>query len=230
MRTRLAAASILLVSMIATPFPVHAIEMNPRIARYMADRTAEFDEIPAQRRELLANLAGYIRSERDAGRTAKLVFICTHNSRRSHMGQLWAAASGAYFGVDMETFSGGTERTAFNPRAVAGLERAGFEIRETAMGGDNPHYQVRYAANAPTIESFSKIYSESPNPARDFCAIMTCSQADEACPTVAGAAHRIALPYDDPKAADDTPKESTAYDARCAQIAREMLYAISLVR
>jgi arsenate reductase len=205
------------------------MELIPRLGRYIAKRTTEFDKIPAERRELLAELAELIRTEREAGRTAKLVFICTHNSRRSHMAQLWAAAAGAHFGVQLETFSGGTERTAFNPRAVATLERAGFDIRQTLAGGDNPRYQVRFACDGPALDAFSKVYSESPNPTREFCAIMTCSQADKACPTVAGAVKRIALPYDDPKASDGRPGEAATYDERCAQIAREMLYALSLV-
>jgi hypothetical protein len=74
------------------------------------------------------------------------------------------------------------------------------------------------------------VYADAANPQREFCAIMTCSQADEACPNVAGAANRIAIPYEDPKAADGTPEEAAVYDERCAQIARETLYAFSLVR
>jgi arsenate reductase (thioredoxin) len=48
------------------------------------------------------------------------------------------------------------------------------------------------------------------------------------CPIVRGASHRVSIPYKDPKVADDTPTESAAYDERCAQIAREMLFAFSL--
>jgi hypothetical protein len=131
--------------------------------------------------------------------------------------------------VPVKTFSGGTEHTAFNPRAIAALERAGFAIRQTLAGGDNPRYQVRFVGDGPAVEAFSKVYSESPNPSREFCAIMTCSQADEACPVVDGAAERIALTYDDPKASDGTPEEAATYDERCAQIAREMLFALSMV-
>ena len=44
------------------------------------------------------------------------------------------------------------------------------------------------------------------------------------CPIVAGADFRIALPFEDPKAFDDTPLESEKYTERCRQIGREMLY------
>ncbi len=58
---------------------------------------------------------------------------------------------------------------------------------------------------------------------------MTCSQADKRCPIVAGAAARIALPFDDPKEFDGTPLERSKYDERCQQIARELLFVFAEV-
>ncbi|MCK4776283.1 MAG: protein-tyrosine-phosphatase, partial [Candidatus Krumholzibacteria bacterium] len=63
----------------------------------------------------------------------------------------------------------------------------------------------------------------------DFCAVMTCSQADKNCPVVVGASMRVAIPYDDPKAFDGTDQEAANYDERCRQISREMLYLFSAV-
>ena len=48
---------------------------------------------------------------------------------------------------------------------------------------------------------------------------MTWSQADESCPIVRGAAYRVAIPYDAPKAFDGTKRESAKYDERCRQTA-----------
>jgi len=155
------------------------------------------------------------------------MFICTHNSRRSHLSQIWASTAAAYYGVPgVETYSGGTEATAFNPRAVAALKRAGFEISHSATQ-DNPHYTVRFHDNAPAMECFSKVYKQPPNPTADFCAIMTCAQADKNCPVVRGATLRIGVPYEDPKAFDGTPEEAAKYDERCQQIAREILYVFA---
>lgn len=153
----------------------------------------------------------------------------THNSRRSHLAQIWAQAAALHYRVPgVEVYSGGTEATAFNPRAVAALRRAGFDIQASADGnGSNPRYLVRFGGRSEPLECFSKIYSQPPNPQADFCAVMTCSEADRNCPLVAGATVRIALPYDDPKAFDGNPQESAAYDERCRQIAREMLYVFS---
>ena len=144
------------------------------------------------------------------------------------MSQLWSATAAAWYGVnDVGTFSGGTEATAFNPRAVAALQRAGFVIENP--GGENPHYRVTYGPEASAMECFSKKHDDPSNPESGFAAVMTCSQADKNCPVVMGAALRAAIPYDDPKAADGTPEEAQRYDERCRQIATEMFYLFSRV-
>jgi len=193
---------------------------------YLTARIREFDNIPAQRREVLKKLTNYVRQQREADRPVRLIFICTHNSRRSQMAQVWAAAAAAHYGVsDIQAFSGGTEQTAFNPRAVAALERAGVPIRQHRGTAQNPEYEVTIGTT--TLTCFSKVYNQPPNPDSSFAAVMTCSEADQNCPIVRGAEVRIALPYEDPKASDGTASESETYDERCAQIAREMLYAFS---
>ncbi|MCR9162967.1 MAG: protein-tyrosine-phosphatase [Nannocystaceae bacterium] len=183
-----------------------------------------------ERRALLDHIASHVAARLEAGETARLLFICTHNSRRSHMGQLWAAAAAAYFGIDgVETFSGGTEATAFNPRAVAALQRAGFAIEAPDTSLDNPEYAVSLGEGMSSQVAYSKRYVDPPNPTEAFVAVMTCSDADEACPFVPGADLRVALPYIDPKVSDGTPDESATYDARSEQIAQEMVYLFSRV-
>ncbi len=206
-----------------------APQFNARLAAYLRQRSAEFDQIPADRKQDLQTIAGYVRSQIKSGEPARLVFICTHNSRRSHMAQIWATDAAAHYGVaGVQSFSGGTEGTAFNPRAVAALERAGIEI-SNPDGGKNPKYRVQVAEGIEPLVCFSKKYADPPNPSEKFCAVMTCSTADKACPTVEGSALRVAIPYEDPKIADDTPQEAAKYDTRCAQICREMLYLFSQV-
>jgi arsenate reductase len=204
--------------------------MYSRLARYIESLPSEFAEIPDARKQLLDRIAAFVTAEQSAGRPAKLVFVCTHNSRRSHISQIWATTAAAWYGLEgVEAYSGGTEATAFDPRAVAALQRAGFalDIPDTA---DNPRYRLGYAPERPTIEAFSKVFSDPSNPQADFAAIMNCSEADDACPFVPGATLRISLAYDDPKQADGTPEEQTRYDARCRQIAREMFYVFSQVQ
>ena len=162
--------------------------------------------------------------------TTNLLFVCTHNSRRSHLGQVWATVAAHYFGIPryIRTFSGGTETTAFNPRAVAALRRAGFRIEDKE--GENPHYEVRFGENIESMECYSKRFDDVSIPVDNLVAIMTCSEADQDCPFIPGVDLRIALHYEDPKIADDTPEETARYDERCVQIAQEMFYLMSLVK
>ncbi len=206
-----------------------ATDFSAQLSQYIGTSVEEFDQIPEDRGKVLRRIAGYVREQLESGREARLVFICTHNSRRSHMSQLWAQTAVEYFGIPgANTYSGGTEATAFNPRAVAAMQRAGFAVEKSGRGG-NPRYHVGNGPERPSMTAFSKVYFHQSNPQEDFCAIMACSQADESCPLVRGADYRIALPYDDPKAFDGTDLESAKYDERCRQISREMLYLFSQV-
>ena len=202
--------------------------MYPALSRTIEHALTGVDAIPAERRRLLDEVAAFVSAKRAKGEAIALTFICTHNSRRSHMGQVWAAAAAAHHGIDdVLTYSGGTETTAFNPRAGAAIQRAGFAVDDP--GGANPRYRVSYSVHGPVMECFSKTYDDPFNPSAGFAAVMTCSDADEACPVVRGAELRAPIRYDDPKIADGTPEEASTYDARCLQIATEMLYLFSRV-
>jgi len=199
------------------------------LARYIEAREAEFDAIPADRKEELAAIGDFVAAAADTGR-ADLIFICTHNSRRSHFGQVWAQVAAHHHGMDslVSTFSGGTEATAFNERAIGALRRAGLDVHP-ALLSENPKYAVHYAEGLDPMVCFSKKYDDAEtNPTAGFAAVMTCSDADRGCPIVYGSASRFSTPYVDPKVSDGTPEEIATYDERCAQIAREMLYAMSV--
>jgi protein-tyrosine-phosphatase len=205
------------------------INVNDKLSGYINNLIPEFNRIPPERKEILEEIADFVTDERKNGREAKLVFICTHNSRRSHFGQIWAKTAAHSHGIiHVATYSGGTEATAFNPKAVEALKNAGFEI-ESLSTGENPVYKVTFSDSAPEIKAWSKKYNSEPNPPRDFCAVMTCSQADAECPIIPGASLRISLPYEDPKLYDGTERETEAYSERCRDIALEMFYLFSKV-
>ncbi len=200
-------------------------DLNPDLRAYLDSAVTEMDQIPEDRRDSLARMADYIAREIREEGPAKIVYICTHNSRRSHMSQAMGAAAAVYFGVgNVETYSGGTEATAFNPRAVKALQEAGFVIDAQDAAAANPRYNVRSGAALPVGVYFSKKFEDAYNPQSDFLAVMTCSEADKTCPIVAGAEERVALPYNDPKEFDGTPEEAAKYRERARQIAREELY------
>lgn len=200
------------------------------IQSYCDQLIKEFDSISESRKKILEKIADYIKTKKAENIPINLVYICTHNSRRSHFGQVWAKVAADYFCVhSVNTFSGGTEATAFHSNAINALKRIGFEINATTRD-KNPLYEVAYAANVKPIICFSKVYDDANNPPKEFAAIMTCSDAEENCPFIPGVELRIATTYDDPKAFDNTPMQDTKYDERCKQIALETLYIFSLIK
>ena len=195
---------------------------------YIAHRLAESHLIPFTRRDCLRLLVDLIEAHLASHRTTRLVFICTHNSRRSQIAQVWARAAADHFSISsVEAYSAGTETTAFNERAIAALRRAGFAIERRGEGA-NPVYECRFGRQGRPLTFFSKDLSDRSLP-ESFTAVMTCSAADAACPTVYGASARLSLPYDDPKGADDSPEETTAYDECCRQISRDLLHLFSQI-
>lgn len=197
---------------------------------YCSTLEAEADQITESRKEQLAELGAYIYKKKKAGKDLKITVICTHNSRRSHLGQIWLEAAAAYYHIgDIATASGGTVATAFFPRAVDAIKKAGFKV-ESDGSDDNPEYEVSLGEDFEPIKMFSKKYDHLINPTSAFAAIMVCTDADAACPFVAGADARFSIPYEDPKNFDGTPSAEKAYDERCRQIAREMFYAVKCAK
>ncbi|MCC5921511.1 MAG: protein-tyrosine-phosphatase [Cyclobacteriaceae bacterium] len=185
------------------------------------------DSIPIERKEILQQLVDYIHMRRIRKAPIRLNFICTHNSRRSHLCQVWAQAMGHYYDLDaLQCYSAGTEATALFPMAAESLTVAGFQI-STLSDGKNPIYAISYGENEHPIIGFSKTLDHAFNPKADFAAIMTCDSANEACPVVRGSEVRIPVTYEDPKAFDNSPQQSEKYQERCFQIANEMKFIFS---
>jgi len=194
------------------------------------DLRASMNTIPPARKDLLESLASFITDRIRHKQPAKLIFICTHNSRRSHISQVWAQAAAWLYGLDgVEAHSGGTEATAFHSNAIDALTACGFRIRRDAAG-QNPPNSVQFSSDAPAMTCWSKRFDDESNPRKDFAAIMTCSDADEACPIVPGAAARFPVRYEDPKESDGSGREAEVYGARCREIGTEMLYVMQRVR
>ena len=200
------------------------------IRKYIQNVIQEFDLISDERKDLLKTFAEYISQKINAGEEVNLTFICTHNSRRSQFAQVWAKTSAFYYGIkNIGFYSGGTEVTAFNLRAVNALRKAGFKI-EKKDESENPVYIVGYSDITDPINCFSKVYNSEFNPQENFAAIMTCSDADKNCPVVFGAEKRFPIRYEDPKKYDGSALEELKYAETCKIIAGEMLYAFSMVK
>ncbi|WP_367331196.1 low molecular weight phosphatase family protein [Sphingobacterium multivorum] len=171
-----------------------------------------------------------IQEKVDQSEAVNLNFICTHNSRRSHLSQVWAQVASAYFNIPkVYCYSGGTEETALFPKVAETLAEQGFHIF-TVSDTHNPVYAIKYDDNALPVIGFSKKYDSPFNPISKFIAIMTCSQADGGCPFIAGADRRFPVTFEDPKIADDTPDQTRIYAERSLEIARSMFYVFSKIK
>ncbi|MFM9988328.1 low molecular weight phosphatase family protein [Flavobacterium sp.] len=182
-----------------------------------------------ERKEILEPLLDYIQLKVDTNTEIRLNFICTHNSRRSHLSQIWAQTMAFHFGIqNVFCYSGGTEATAMFPKVVETLTTQGFQIQKLSET-DNPVYSVKYDENEHPIICFSKTFDANFNPNSQFAAIMTCSSADEGCPFIAGAEKRFPIRYNDPKAFDGTELMNAKYEERSIEIAAEMYFVFSKI-
>ncbi len=191
--------------------------------------TLDISSISKERKTVLQPLVDYIQEKANGNAIINLNFICTHNSRRSHLSQVWAQTISNYFNIkNVFSYSGGTEATALFPVAATTLENTGFKI-EKLSNEANPVYAIKYSENAHPVIGFSKTYDAEFNPAIEFAAILTCSSADKGCPFIAGADKRIPITFEDPKAFDNTPQQLEKYNERSLQIATELKYVFSKI-
>lgn len=189
-------------------------------------RQLDIASVPEARQQLLGPIAGWITARLQAGEAARLVFICTHNSRRSQLAQIWLHGLAAAWGVSgIESYSGGSEATAPAPQVMATLRQAGWIVDHADPG--KPSYTLSCQASSPPLLAFSKVYDDPHNPSAGFAAVMVCNDAEAACPHVAGAGARFALPYPDPRLAEGTPDEAEAYARSCQSMATEMAWLLT---
>lgn len=202
--------------------------MIPLISKSL--EALDFSTIPPARKAILQPLADYLQKKVNLRQPANLNFICTHNSRRSHLSQIWAQTAAAYYGITtVRTYSGGTEATAVFPVVIETLKTQGFSIQKLATVV-NPIYAIKYDKDAPAIIAFSKTYDDKFNPKSNYAAIMTCDHAADNCPVVIGAEQRIPITYDDPKSFDHSPLQKAKYLERSQQIATELCYVFSQIK
>ena len=202
--------------------------MNIKIREIIAQLSTE--RISEERKIILQPLIEFISSKISKNEEVRLNFICTHNSRRSHLSQIWAQTMANYYQIEnVFCYSGGTEATAMFPKVVETLRNQGFEILKLSET-ENPVYAVKFAENEHAVICFSKKYNDDFNPKSAFAAILTCDSADENCPIVYGAEARIPIKYEDPKKSDGTPEMDETYFNRSLEIATEMKFVFENLR
>jgi arsenate reductase (thioredoxin) len=230
MKKMILKTSVVLLSLVVLTTTVNAEKFYKKLQKYAEGVEKEYGQILEPRKEPLNEIVVQILTDLKKYDVVQPIFICTHNSRRSHMAQLWLNTAAGFYGIDaIKPYSGGTDVTAFNKNAVAALQRAGFSFTETEHEGQKA-YIVKATSGSSERLMFSKKYDDIINPKRNFFAVMVCSEADESCPVISGADNRISLPYDDPRYFDGTPSVDVKYDETCRLIAREMFYIMSEVK
>ncbi len=191
---------------------------------YITPIISNFSEenISQTRKEVLLPFINFIKEKQAKSETINLNFICTHNSRRSHLSQIWAQSMAHYFGVhNVYCYSAGTEATAIFSQVIETLQTQGFGITALSQA-PNPVIAVKFDTDAAPVVAFSKSLEHNFNPGSNFAAIMTCDHADKNCPIMPGALARIPVNYTDPKASDGTPQMAQKYLEKSLEIAQEM--------
>ena len=200
------------------------------INSFIKEALTSFGSIPEERKNILKKISDFVQKNQNEGKISELIYVCTHNSRRSHLGQIWGKTAAVYYGIkNINTYSAGTEVTALNSNAIEAVTEVGFKIIKD-LPERNPVYSVFYSGAEGPIFCFSKTFEDLSIPKEGLCAIMTCAEAVGNCPVIPGTELRVSCPYLDPKAFDGTPQQSEKYAERCKQIAVENLYIFSLIK
>ena len=111
----------------------------------------------------------------------RVLFICTHNSARSHMAEGFL---GARYGDRYEAFSAGTKPSQVNPLAISVMAEAGIDISGHRSKG---------------VEKFL---------GQEFDYVVTvCDHANETCPFFPGGKNRLHRGFKDPSAQQGSIEE-----------------------
>ena len=209
---------------------IYNLNKNEKLHALIQSFEEQALSITEERKSSLEAMAQIISEELTSNQHLDIVIICTHNSRRSQVGELWIRTLVKYFSIEnVHAFSGGTEATALHPNMAQAIITTGWKMLHENNQSSNPTYHISIAGEE-SQKMFSKKYDDAFNPEKDYLAILVCEEAAEACPIVIGAKHRFPLPYSDPKAFDDTEKQNEKYLECVSLIGTEFFYCFSKVK
>lgn len=205
------------------------IKTQPISTRDFFETAQKNITLSENRKNLLNRIAETIAKEYSINEIVHLNFICTHNSRRSQLGQVWAFYAAQYFNLNIHAFSGGTEVTAFFRNTVKTLQKAGFTFQLEDFSHQNPKYRIYFPGAKESIIGFSKLYDDKVN-IEPYMVLTTCDSADKNCPFIPSATYRFHLPFVDPKHSDDSENYEEVYLQTNRQIAAEIYFIFSKVK
>ena len=207
------------------------LPFNDELTSYCRSLPDEFVNVPDSTGKNLREAGTYIIDQLNNGQLTSISFVCEHNSRKSHLGQIWTEMATLYYGIDnVKCYSGGTTPTHVNQRIIKALENTGFHISEKGIAGNGPKYHLGFGRPSQGFEIFSKRYDHPMNPDTNYMAISLCYNPEECCPISYGADQQLTIPYEDLQPFDNTPLETDMYDRQCRQIARDMFFMMDFVK
>jgi len=204
------------------------LKTNTKMVKDFFETSQKNIEIDDNRKELLLKIANKIAVNYN-NNDININFICTHNSRRSQLGQVWSFFAADYFKLPINAFSGGTEVTAFHRNTVKTLTEVGFKFDVDEFSHTNPIYRISFSDDNPSLLGFSKLYNNIENKTPYFV-LTTCNNADENCPFIPEAIDRFHVPYIDPKHSDDSAIQDETYLKTSGIIAAQMYYLFNEIK
>lgn len=169
------------------------------------------DEIERYAREIAQHI-------KESG-SANIVYVCTHNSRRSQFAQFWSAYHTDALKLPITSYSAGTERTACHSNVLEVLRLEGFSITS-----EEANHKVML--NHKSFVELSSKTLDSDDLPEEYFAIMTCSDADENCPYIPDALDRFRLTFKDPKWSDNSAEAIQVYQETSKQISTDINYLL----
>ncbi len=197
-----------------------------KISKFNTQIQKKIENIAPERKSILHNIARKIITTFYGDGQCNVLFVCTHNSRRSQASQLLFNHFIQSCHLEIKAFSAGTEATCFNQSMIHAASYFGFDLT-TDKESLNPIYELQNQPYQDSMQYFSKVVDHKINPKKSTVAIMVCNDADKNCPIISSANYRLPLPFQDPKSSDGKQHEAATYQASFVEIGAEMLYLVN---
>ena len=144
--------------------------------------------------------------------TNVLVFLCTHNSRRSQICEVWGSIFSLIYKKEILINSAGTIKTSVHKEIFNVLKKCGVSVNENE---EIAFKNLLIKLKSKTLDQID---------AKKFIAIMTCSDAEKSCPIDSRSVKNINMFFKDPKVYDNTKYMEEEYLKTNSNIAEELNY------
>ncbi len=150
-----------------------------------------------KRKKRLDNIASVINE--NLNKTRSIVFLCTHNSRRSQICEVWGKVFAEIYRKKININSAGAFKTVVHSQVYESIVKCGLVVdNKKEIFFDKKKFKL----NSKTIDSLTM---------KNFIAVMTCSNAEKSCPNDPRSIRNIKMFFNDPRIYDETDKMSREY-------------------